>query len=497
MHTSTHQPQSAARRLVENGLLDTLLRSRPGEVTVLDDARASAVLQVVLLWDDAVVDVQHTRAGHAPLRAGSTTGLRWRFMGIPVAWVPRTFARLGWCLAPLLSEVSDEARCGLFVPSELLPEPSFSLVVNDEGVSAVRVPPSWSVEVDGDGKTWTVEALCAAGHAAWEADGVLRVVPTAAMRVVLGRGSATVVVWAVPAAPPVPVDWRSRIDPASGGIVGAALAAFLLAITVAWTSPVQADMVVVDEPHDGVRLVFAPPPVPVPVEAPKEAAAGPSAPARGVAGKRPGETAKRASEGAARPGLLGALDDSALAGVLGQASLNADFLGGIGSMVASNGVDLGAGGIGARGGRLGDGGGHADGVPGGAGGRDRRAGPGDGGIDPLGKGTGRLQRADSDPIILGALDKALVDAVIQRQRNQIRYCYQKALVRDPDLGGKVTVRFAIGADGKVSTATIRGSTLGAPEVESCITERFLRFQFPSPKGGGVVLVTYPFVFSPG
>ena len=27
--------------------------------------------------------------------------------------------------------------------------------------------------------------------------------------------------------------------------------------------------------------------------------------------------------------------------------------------------------------------------------------------------------------------------------------------------------------------------------------RFLKMQFPEPKGGGIVIVSYPFVFSPG
>jgi hypothetical protein len=36
-----------------------------------------------------------------------------------------------------------------------------------------------------------------------------------------------------------------------------------------------------------------------------------------------------------------------------------------------------------------------------------------------------------------------------------------------------------------------------PAVESCINGRFMRFQFPEPKGGGIVIVSYPFIFSPG
>ena len=102
-----------------------------------------------------------------------------------------------------------------------------------------------------------------------------------------------------------------------------------------------------------------------------------------------------------------------------------------------------------------------------------------------------------DPIILGSLDKSLIDAVIKRNMNQIRYCYQRELTLNPKLQGKLTVKFIIAKDGTVSSATIKSTTLENPAVEDCVTGRFMRFQFPEPKGGGIVIVSYPFVFTPG
>jgi len=99
-----------------------------------------------------------------------------------------------------------------------------------------------------------------------------------------------------------------------------------------------------------------------------------------------------------------------------------------------------------------------------------------------------------DPIILGSLDKSLIDQVIKRNQNQIRYCYQRELTRDPTLSGKVTVKFVIARDGSVSKAQTKSSTLGSPPVEDCINQRVMRMQFPEPKGGGIVIVSYPFLF---
>jgi hypothetical protein len=98
--------------------------------------------------------------------------------------------------------------------------------------------------------------------------------------------------------------------------------------------------------------------------------------------------------------------------------------------------------------------------------------------------------------VQGALDKPLIDSVIKRNMNQLRYCYQRELTRNPDLGGKLTVKFVIAGDGTVSTAETAGSTLANAAVEQCINGRFLKFQFPAPKGGGIVIVSYPFTFAP-
>ena len=113
------------------------------------------------------------------------------------------------------------------------------------------------------------------------------------------------------------------------------------------------------------------------------------------------------------------------------------------------------------------------------------------------KGVGGIGRIGGDPIVIGSIDKSLIEAVIKRHMNQVRYCYQRELTRDPALAGRVTVRFAIAADGSVSKAEVQQSTLGNAVVEACLVQRFLRFAFPEPAGGGTVVVNYPFVFSAG
>jgi TonB family protein len=97
-------------------------------------------------------------------------------------------------------------------------------------------------------------------------------------------------------------------------------------------------------------------------------------------------------------------------------------------------------------------------------------------------------------VVRGSLDKEIIHRVIRRDLNKIRYCYEKRLVENPELAGKVRISFVIAADGRVQSAKIKESTLEDPVVGKCVAYAVRRLQFPKPKGGGIVIVDYPFVF---
>ena len=115
----------------------------------------------------------------------------------------------------------------------------------------------------------------------------------------------------------------------------------------------------------------------------------------------------------------------------------------------------------------------------------------------VGFSEGPAAPESSGPVVLGALDKSVIDAVIKRHTNIVRACYTEGLKENKALGGKVTLKFTIAADGSVAKAEVKTSTLSAPAVELCMAQAFRRMTFPPPKGDGIVIVTYPFVFSPG
>lgn len=184
--------------------------------------------------------------------------------------------------------------------------------------------------------------------------------------------------------------------------------------------------------------------------------------------------------------------------VFGSNGLGGDLKSAMGNMFGAKAGDSGGfGGLGLRGSGGGGGGtGNTIGI-GGIGTKGRG-----GGTGSYGSGVGVLggkQSVDvgitsSEPEVMGSLDKELIRKVIHMNRGQIRYCYESMLNRYPKLGGKVAVKFVITATGSVASSSVAQSTAGNAELENCVAGRVRTWKFPEPKGGGVVVVTYPFIF---
>ncbi len=100
------------------------------------------------------------------------------------------------------------------------------------------------------------------------------------------------------------------------------------------------------------------------------------------------------------------------------------------------------------------------------------------------------------PTLTGeGLPRSVIKKYVERQRGGIARCYKQAVQRDPDLEGKVTLRFTIGPSGGVVGARVLRSTLGHAKAESCMVARARTWRFPRPLGGAAVRVRYPFLFS--
>ncbi len=121
-----------------------------------------------------------------------------------------------------------------------------------------------------------------------------------------------------------------------------------------------------------------------------------------------------------------------------------------------------------------------------------------------GIGTGSLFRkgapsmnvgiGESDAETSGGLDKSVIARVVHAHLGHIKHCYERQLLVDHSLFGKVVARWVIGSDGRVNMSSVKKSTMSNRNIENCVVSKIKKWKFPKPKGGGKVIVSYPFLF---
>ena len=399
--------------------------------------------------------------------------------------------------------VDRPVRLGLDfeVPMELIPGAAHTLFRHDGMEWICTLDPRWAGFVETGGERLSVRDLVAFGRAEKGADGFVRLPVREDERIVIDLGAVLFVAQ--------PVYPSKRVMPIAGdgidkgalvltGFMSFVAMVFGIALSFAPAPPKASRMELDTHLVDILRMKDAP----VPVQKPEAAASGEKA--KGKEGKieRDPTIKERAlvksvhnREVVANAGLLAALRDDALAAMFNQTGLDARITNGL---IGLHGPQSAGVGLGLTG--LGQGGGGTVDSLGGFGPVGR--GPGSDAYSstswerPNGKPPGINVTTDGDVIQIGAMDKSLIDKVIKQNMSKIRYCYQRQLARDPSLIGKITEKFVIAKDGSVSTASTKVSTMNNPAVESCINTTFLQLTFPEPKGGGIVIVSYPFLFSP-
>lgn len=518
--TSDADTDNGTHEQVEHDLSEDVLafvmRSGTASGDAGVDRRRPTVLEVAEVWSDIVMDVKHYPRNGKEVTAGTSTGYRWRFLGLPVAWVPAAFSKIAWVFGPTISESSEEWRNEFYVPNASLPHNDYPLFEWKGSNYVCNISDKWTGFVDIGEDRHSFQEMIESGKARSSGSGTYEIDIDDGTRMVADLGHVIFFGQMVHPGKKVVAGIAADLDYPFIGIMSFMSFVFAMLLVVLWNTDPAPDTGVVEIPDRFVDLMIDKPEPEQPKDNKPEANpdAGEGAKAKkeeGKVGKKDAKMKKAKGnkvemqkkqvdkEIAENAGVLGALrDGSELDGVFGSSNLSSDLAGGIGGVIGAKGIQVGSGGLGSRGSGLG-GGGSADGL-GGLGTKGRgsgRSGYGSGGGSFGKKGTGGLGKIGGDPIILGALDKSLIDAVIKRHMNQIRYCYQRQLTKNPDLGGKITVKFVIAKDGTVSKASIKSSSMGSKAVEGCITSRFMRFKFPEPKGGGIVIVSYPFIFAPG
>ena len=167
------------------------------------------------------------------------------------------------------------------------------------------------------------------------------------------------------------------------------------------------------------------------------------------------------------------------------------------------GDSFGAGGLGLSG--VGEGGGgRGEGIGlGNFGGLGHGAGTGTG--QGIGNGRGRLggghqvkapRLREGATSVNGRLPPEVIQRIVRQNFGRFRLCYENGMRNNPNLQGRVTVKFVIDRSGAVAMTADGGSDLPDQGVVQCVVRGFGNLSFPQPEGG-VVTVVYPIMFNPG
>ncbi len=465
----------------------------PRAAAVVEEVSGDHGVELRLLWGDTLVDAAAFVAPPSPVLVGEGPG------------------------------------CALAIPANQLPSPQFPVLRYAGGQYAFAFARGMTGALVERGARTTLAELVKSHRASADdtvQGGFTVPVPNAgAVRAELGAGLAIEARPRRPEVVEVP-PWWQRIN---YQFLNLFLVLFFLQagfIVASNNFPYETDVLADDlfkNPSRMAKFIIKPPEAPKPAEKlPGEKGAKKDEQSGEMAEKHKGEEGKmgkkdapktdarsapkaidpNAKEVVKRMGVLGALGrggGGGLATVLGSGGLGGDVRGAVGNMFGNTvGDSYGFGGLGVRGTGAGGGGsGETVGI-GGIGTKGRG-----GGLGGYGQGVGSLGRkTDRDVAItagvaqvMGSIDKELIRKVIQEHAAQIRFCYEEQLAVNPKLAGKVAIKWVIDADGNASNPTVDASstTLNNDKVQQCMMARIVSWQFPKPKGGGIAVITYPWI----
>ncbi|MEC8276517.1 MAG: AgmX/PglI C-terminal domain-containing protein, partial [Myxococcota bacterium] len=497
---------------VEEDVYQFVNRANTADVQTGTDASKPKVLQVFQIYDRAVLGHKTFTKGTPRISIGSSSRFRMRFAGKPVAWIPKSFARFSWMMYPFT--ISKEEYLVDFHGPDIGTSNDFPLFESSADGFVCNIATDWQGFVDNGSENIAFGKLLENGDLKQGPHG-LQFVLNEDSRIMIETGGPTYYAHIVPAPKQVAAGTGFNISYPFLALLFLMSAFFGGSIFLLSSGIIVPENDVNQMEERFAQMLLEEPPEPEEELPDANEDAGEGAKAKDDEGKVGKEDAvMKEAKGdkieidkkqrdkeivdAAFGEMFGAAADEGSLEGMGAAALDASLEGGVGGLLGAKGVQMGAGGLGSRGSGLG-GGGTANGLGGMGNKGSGRGSSGYGsGAGSYGKKSSRgLSKIGGQPIIMGALDKSLIDAVIKRNMNQIRYCYQRELTKNPSLGGKIVVKFTIAKDGSVSKANIKSSSMGNKKVESCIAGRFMQFKFPEPKGGGIVIVSYPFIFAPG
>jgi len=434
--------------------------------------------------------------------------------------------------------VGEDPTCDEYMPSEVLRTEKLTIVTSD---GALVIPQNADGDLTVNGQTTNLREMVQAGRAAasGEQPGAHQVSIPAGGSARLQVGTMIFIVRPVPPGKRPSGAIMSAIDFSVVGFFGASFALHFSFLALVWFMPPAArglslDLLGADSRY--VRYLIEPPEMQEEEVPEWLTKAGPDEDEGGKGKRHKGEEGQMGKQESKKTdnhyGIKGpednpdphmareaAKESAKTAGILGilrsatgswnaptspygrDSALGNDAENALGALMGNQlGENFGYGGLGLRGTGRG-GGGTGEGTiglgnlntigRGGGGGSGSGYGRGAGGLRGRGSRVPTIRPGAAE--VRGSLSKEVIRRVVRSHMNEIKFCYEQQLAQRPDLAGRVSVQFIISPSGAVQSSSMAGSTLANATAEQCMVRSVRRWAFPAPEGGGIVVVTYPFM----
>jgi pSer/pThr/pTyr-binding forkhead associated (FHA) protein len=255
------QAPDANDSIVDHGedVMAFIMRSGTATSDAGVDRSKGKVLEVAEIWADTVMDVKHYASGAKVVPVGSSTGYKWRFVGMPISWVPPGFAKIAWLLAPTLSEASEERKNDFYVPPEDLPEEDFALFEGAGGSYIFNMSDKWSGFVDIGDQRHTFQELIESGKASANGAGLYQVPVTDDTRVVADLGHVIFFSQMVAPGKRIIAKGNEERDFVFSGLLAFMTFLLLMVGVIWWQSPGPSESEVLEVPDRFVELLLQQP----------------------------------------------------------------------------------------------------------------------------------------------------------------------------------------------------------------------------------------------
>lgn len=107
-------------------------------------------------------------------------------------------------------------------------------------------------------------------------------------------------------------------------------------------------------------------------------------------------------------------------------------------------------------------------------------------------GSAKGEVKAKEPLI-GEIDPQLIEEIISNKRFELQLCFELALRRNQLLNGRMIWQWRLDTRGQLTDLELLSSSIGDPNMISCVKSKIASWKFPRPRRGSVQ-IKYPLVF---